>query len=150
MTRSTEAQLSVFQKDSACLEKNGSNVSLVWQCWVLDFWRHVVLCSPRRVSIYLLPAYKQRGEDICCSSSTTLHYSFHRILLSISSFGENTVQLRIDSWFYQVERRIGGWVGGLFSILFVPFWNSPLHPLVGLEAAIEHISVGMLALLSRK
>lgn len=56
-------------------------------CWALESCDAVQLCSPRRVSIYLLHAYKQWEEDICCSSSTTPLNSFHPILLSISSFG---------------------------------------------------------------
>lgn len=68
-------------------------------------------------------------------------------------FRETTLHLRILSWFYQVE--FGGLVGRLVgvSVLFVPFlWNSPLsaRPPAGREAAIENISVGKPAPLSRK
>lgn len=98
-------------------EKNGVMSVLCGDvgCWALGSCGAVRLCSQRRVSIYLLHVYKQWEEDICCSSSTTLHsihfspYSYPFPLL-----GETTLHLRIDSWFYQVETPFGGSVGCCF------------------------------------
>lgn len=100
-------------------KNKSSHVSLVWRCWVLGvgvMWCCAVMSPLTRVSIYLLHAYKQWEEDICCSRSTTLH-SFHFIQYSypFPLLGETTLHLRIDSWFYQTP--IGGLVRPFCSFL---------------------------------
>lgn len=61
-------------------------------CWALESCGAVRLCSLRRVSIYLLHAYKQWEEDICCSSSTTLHsIHFHPTLYPFPLLGQTTL-----------------------------------------------------------
>lgn len=96
-------------------------------------WDHVVLCSyvPRGGSRFTYCiVYKQREEDICCSSSTTLH-SIHFIHYSYPDplLGKQLSSSGAISWFYQAERPSWGEGesdGWLVSILFVPFWKSPL------------------------
>lgn len=75
----------------------------VW-CWAL--WGHVVLCSydSRGGSRFTYCMLTNREEDICCSSSTTLHsiqlipHSYPFPLL-----GETTRHLRSHSWFLKLK-----------------------------------------------
>lgn len=95
---------------------------------VAGLWVHVVLCSyvPRGRSRFTYCMFtNSRRKTFAAAVPPLSTHSFQPILLSISSFGETTLHLRIDSWFYQVETPFGGWLVAV-SILFVPFWNSPL------------------------
>lgn len=113
---SSDTNTSLFQKDffKPLWRKTWEScLSCVAMLVAGRCWDHVVLCSyvPRgRSRFTYCIVYKQRGEDICCSSSTTLHsihfihYSYPDPLLE----GETTLHLRSDSWFYQAERPSGG------------------------------------------
>lgn len=144
----TEPQPTSFIKE----ERNWNNVSLVWRCWLLGSGGGVMWCCAvvfrggSRVTYCIF-------INICCSSSPTLH-SVHFIPNSHIHFlyggdrgGGATLHLRFESRFYQAETLIAGMAGWLvvLSILWVPFqWNSLL------EDALEHISDGEVAPLSRK
>lgn len=73
--------------------------------------RAVQLCSLRRVLIYLLHAYKQWEEDICRSSSTTLHsihfipysYPFPLLVKQLSTSGS-------ISGLIKLKRPLAGWL----------------------------------------
>lgn len=111
--------------------KTLSRVSLVWRCWVLGLGScsAVRLCSQRRV-LNLLTAFLQTvGEDICCSSSTTLH-SIHFIPYSypFPLLGKQLSTSGSIPGFIKLKGPLGGLGGRLaaVSILFVPFWKSPL------------------------
>lgn len=95
-------------------------------CWALGSCGAVQLCSQRRVSIYLLHVYKQWEEDICCSSSTTLHsihfspYSYPFPLLGKQLSTSGSIP-----GFIKLKRPLVGRLVAV-SVLIVPFWNSPL------------------------
>lgn len=112
----------------------------MWRCWVLGFgvmWCCAVMFSEEGLEL-LTACLQTVGRKIFAAVVPPLN-SFHPILLSISSFGETTLHLRIDSWFYQAETS-HWWVGWPFG------WRFPslmflfgIVQLGGLEAAIEHI-----------
>lgn len=100
-------------------------------CWTLGSCGAVQLCSLRRVSIYLLHAYKQWEEDICCSSSTTVH-SIHFIPYSypFPLLGKQLSTSGSIPGFIKLKRPLVGWLAvwlAFPSFLFHSS-NSPLAP----------------------
>lgn len=115
-------------------------------------WRGVVLCSyvpPRRVSIYLLHAYKQwkRGRYLLQQFHHSFHFSPHTLIRFLfwgeedggvsreSERGEEEEEQRsasgpisrVLSSRHASRRRVGvGRSGCRLSVRFVPVWFSPL------------------------
>lgn len=119
----------------------------MWRCWVLGFgvmWCCAVM-SPQE-GLDLLTACLQTvgGRYLLQQFHHSPINSFQPILLSISSFGGK--QLSTSGSRFLVLSNAHWWIGLAVSILFVPFWNSPLS---AHWQAIENISVGKLAPLSR-
>lgn len=131
-------------------EKNWSHVSLVWRCWVLGvgvMWCCAVMFPEEGLDLLTACLQTVGGRYLLQQFHHSPLNSFHPILLSISSFGETTLHLRIQSWFYQTPL----WVGGLAVWLAFPsfLFRFGIVRLVA-PTAIENISVGKLAPLSRK
>lgn len=99
-------------------------MSVLWRCWVLGFaimWCCAVMFPEGGLDLLTAVLQTVGGRHLQQQFHHSPLNSFHPILLSISSYGETTLHLSIDSWFYQVETPIGGWVGWPFGCCFHPF-----------------------------
>lgn len=91
-------------------KKKSGDVSLVCWCLVLGALQScgaVQLWFPRRVSIYLLHAYKQGGRHLLRQSHHSPFNSTHPTLLSISSFVEQQLATSEATPGFEVVTSIG-------------------------------------------
>lgn len=124
---SRKRKITLYQKHNI-LRKLASCQSCVVVVVGAGLWTHVVLCSyvsrgGSRFTYCMLTNSEE--EDICCSSSTTLH-SIHFIQYSypFPLLGKQLATSGSTPGFIKLKWVVGRLAG--VSIPFVAFWTSPL------------------------